>query len=145
MGRYVAKRLVLLVIIIFFVSIAAFFLVHLLPGNPSVTILGPNATAANAAASHQRMLILRGTCTCRMFAVGSAGVGISTLVFVAEAPFSTSSRFLETCPRGEGTAAVERESMGAGRSRRLPLYRQEPRCRTSFAITPCASPSRCVR
>jgi peptide/nickel transport system permease protein len=45
----VAKRAVLLVIIIFFVSIAAFFLVHLLPGNPTVTILGPDDTAQNAA------------------------------------------------------------------------------------------------
>jgi peptide/nickel transport system permease protein len=48
-GKYIAKRLVLLVIIIFFVSVAAFFLVHLLPGNPSVAILGPNDTPQNAA------------------------------------------------------------------------------------------------
>jgi peptide/nickel transport system permease protein len=53
-GKYVAKRVVLLIIIIFFVSVASFFLVHLLPGNPTVTILGPNDTAANAAAlNHQ--------------------------------------------------------------------------------------------
>lgn len=49
MGTYIAKRAVLLVIIIFFVSVAAFFLVHLLPGNPSVAILGPNDTPQNAA------------------------------------------------------------------------------------------------
>jgi peptide/nickel transport system permease protein len=48
-GRYIAKRAVLLVIIIVFVSVAAFFLVHLLPGNPSVAILGPNDTPQNAA------------------------------------------------------------------------------------------------
>jgi peptide/nickel transport system permease protein len=48
-GRYIAKRFVLLVIIIFFVSVAAFFLVHLLPGNPAVAILGPNDTPQNAA------------------------------------------------------------------------------------------------
>jgi peptide/nickel transport system permease protein len=48
-GRYIAKRLVLLVIIVFFVSVAAFFLVHLLPGNPAVAILGPNDTPQNAA------------------------------------------------------------------------------------------------
>jgi peptide/nickel transport system permease protein len=46
-GRYVAKRLVLLLIIILFVSVVSFFLVHLLPGNPTDTILGPNATAHN--------------------------------------------------------------------------------------------------
>jgi peptide/nickel transport system permease protein len=46
-GRYIGKRLALLVIIIFFVSLASFFLVHLLPGNPAITILGPNATPQN--------------------------------------------------------------------------------------------------
>jgi peptide/nickel transport system permease protein len=46
-GRYVIKRLVLLIIIILFVSIVSFFLVHLLPGNPTDTILGPNATPQN--------------------------------------------------------------------------------------------------
>ena len=49
MGRYISKRLVLLVIIILFVSVATFFLVHLLPGNPTDTILGPDATPQNAA------------------------------------------------------------------------------------------------
>ena len=49
MARYIAKRLVLLVIIILFVSVAVFFLVHLLPGNPTATILGPNATPQNVA------------------------------------------------------------------------------------------------
>jgi peptide/nickel transport system permease protein len=48
-GRYIAKRVVLLLIIIVFVSVASFFVVHLLPGNPSVTILGPNDTPQNAA------------------------------------------------------------------------------------------------
>lgn len=47
MARYITKRLVLLLIIILFVSVATFFLVHLLPGNPATTILGPNATAQN--------------------------------------------------------------------------------------------------
>ena len=49
MATYIAKRLVLLVIIIFVVSVGAFFLVHLLPGNPAVAILGPNDTPQNAA------------------------------------------------------------------------------------------------
>jgi peptide/nickel transport system permease protein len=48
-GRYIAKRVVLLIIIVFVVSVAAFFLVHLLPGNPTVAILGPNDTPQNAA------------------------------------------------------------------------------------------------
>ena len=49
MGRYIAKRLFLLLIIILFVSVASFFVVHLLPGNPTITILGPNDTPQNAA------------------------------------------------------------------------------------------------
>ncbi len=49
MVRYIAKRVFLLVIIIVFVSIATFFLVHLLPGNPATTILGPNSTPQNVA------------------------------------------------------------------------------------------------
>ena len=54
MGRYIAKRVALLVVIIFFVSIASFFLVHLLPGNPATTILGPNSTPQNVATiNHQ--------------------------------------------------------------------------------------------
>lgn len=47
MARYITKRVVLLVIIIVFVSVATFFLVHLLPGNPATTILGPNSTPQN--------------------------------------------------------------------------------------------------
>ncbi len=47
MGRYIAKRVFLLFIIILFVSVVSFFLVHLLPGNPTDTILGPNATPQN--------------------------------------------------------------------------------------------------
>jgi peptide/nickel transport system permease protein len=49
LGKYIAKRVVLLLIIILFVSVAAFFMVHLLPGNPAAAILGPNDTTQNAA------------------------------------------------------------------------------------------------
>ena len=55
MTRYIIKRLVLLVIIIIFVSIATFFLVHLLPGNPTDTILGPNATPQNVATVNRQL------------------------------------------------------------------------------------------
>jgi peptide/nickel transport system permease protein len=48
-AKYVAKRCVALVAILFFVSLGTFFLVHLLPGDPAITILGPNATAHNVA------------------------------------------------------------------------------------------------
>jgi peptide/nickel transport system permease protein len=54
-ARYIAKRLVLLIIIVIFVSIAIFFLVHLLPGNPATTILGPNSTPQNVAALNRQL------------------------------------------------------------------------------------------
>lgn len=49
MAKYVVKRCTALVAILVLVSLGAFFLVHLLPGNPAITILGPNATAQNVA------------------------------------------------------------------------------------------------
>ena len=55
MTRYIIKRLVLLAIIIVFVSIASFYLVHLLPGNPTDTILGPNATPQNVATLNRQL------------------------------------------------------------------------------------------
>lgn len=55
MARYIAKRLALLIVIILFVSVAAFFLVHLLPGDPATTILGPNATAQNVATVNKEL------------------------------------------------------------------------------------------
>ena len=54
-ARYIAKRLVLLIIIIIFVSVATFFLVHLLPGDPATTILGPNATPQNVATINREL------------------------------------------------------------------------------------------
>ena len=48
-AKYVAKRLAALIVVLFFVTLGTFFLVHLLPGKPAVTILGPNATAHNIA------------------------------------------------------------------------------------------------
>ncbi|HWE65023.1 MAG TPA: ABC transporter permease [Acidimicrobiales bacterium] len=60
MGKYIAKRVVLLIIIIFFVSVASFFLVHLLPGNPAVAILGPNDTPQNAAILNHQLGLDKG-------------------------------------------------------------------------------------
>ena len=47
--RFIAKRFVALLAIIFVISLGAFFLIHLLPGDPTITILGPNATEQNRA------------------------------------------------------------------------------------------------
>jgi len=44
MLRFAATRLLRLVVIIFLVSVGTFFVVHLLPGDPTVAILGPNDT-----------------------------------------------------------------------------------------------------
>ena len=50
MRRYLLTRLGQLVVIVFLISILTFLLVHLLPGNPVDTILGPNQTVQNRAA-----------------------------------------------------------------------------------------------
>ena len=42
--RYLMKRLVLLVGIVFVISVGSFYLIHLLPGNPATVILGFGAT-----------------------------------------------------------------------------------------------------
>jgi peptide/nickel transport system permease protein len=44
MGRYIGGRLVQLVVISILISVLVFMLVHLLPGNPTLAILGPNDT-----------------------------------------------------------------------------------------------------
>ena len=49
MGKYIGQRMVALVVILFTVSIFAFLLIHLLPGNPAVVALGTGATPQNVA------------------------------------------------------------------------------------------------
>jgi peptide/nickel transport system permease protein len=44
MARYIGARVIQLVVITFFISVLAFLLVHLLPGDPTLAILGPNDT-----------------------------------------------------------------------------------------------------
>ncbi|HTZ08134.1 MAG TPA: ABC transporter permease, partial [Acidimicrobiales bacterium] len=44
MARFVLTRLLRLVVILFLISLGTFFVVHLLPGDPTVAILGPNDT-----------------------------------------------------------------------------------------------------
>lgn len=44
MAVYVAKRFGQLIVILFVISVLTFLLVHLLPGDPTLTILGPNDT-----------------------------------------------------------------------------------------------------
>ncbi len=49
MAKYLLKRFAILCIILFLVSLGTFYLIHLAPGDPTVTILGPEDTAANRA------------------------------------------------------------------------------------------------
>ena len=49
MGRYLLRRLVQMVVVVFIITVFAFLLIHLLPGDPSVSILGPNDTPQNRA------------------------------------------------------------------------------------------------
>ncbi len=49
MAKYLLRRFVQLVVVSFIISVLVFLLVHLLPGDPSITILGPNDTAHNRA------------------------------------------------------------------------------------------------
>jgi len=50
MTRYIARRLVQLVPVLFGVSIVAFSLLHLIPGDPAAILAGPEATESDLAA-----------------------------------------------------------------------------------------------
>jgi len=50
MARYIVKRLVGMVVVIFLVLTIAFLIVRLAPGDPAALMLGPEATAEDAAA-----------------------------------------------------------------------------------------------
>ena len=55
MAKFLFKRALALIGILLLVSMGTFYLVHLLPGNPTVTILGPNDTAHNKAVLLQQL------------------------------------------------------------------------------------------
>ncbi len=55
MVKYFVRRFIQLVVVTFIISVLAFLLVHLLPGDPSVIILGPNDTAHNRAVLFQQL------------------------------------------------------------------------------------------
>ena len=44
MGKYILRRLVQMIPVLFIVSIAIFAIIHLIPGNPAEIMAGPNAT-----------------------------------------------------------------------------------------------------
>jgi peptide/nickel transport system permease protein len=49
MGKYLLRRFIQLVVVAFVISLLTFLLVHLLPGDVTTQILGPNDTKANRA------------------------------------------------------------------------------------------------
>ena len=54
MSKYVLKRLGISIVVIFLISIFAFSLVHLLPGDPAVLALGSEASESDIAAFHEK-------------------------------------------------------------------------------------------
>lgn len=55
MTRYIAKRLLQLIPTVFLVSVAIFFLLRLIPGDPALVMLGPNATPERVAQLHEAL------------------------------------------------------------------------------------------
>ncbi len=47
MFKYIIKRLLGMIVVMFFVSVVVFFFIHLLPGDPAQVIAGPEATDAD--------------------------------------------------------------------------------------------------
>jgi peptide/nickel transport system permease protein len=54
-NRYIAKRLLQLIPTVFLVTVAIFFLLRLIPGDPALVILGPNATPERVAQLHRAL------------------------------------------------------------------------------------------
>lgn len=60
MLRYLTQRLVQLVVIVFLISVLAFLLVHMLPGDPTIAILGPNDTPSARAELYRQLGLNKG-------------------------------------------------------------------------------------
>ena len=55
MGRFLVKRILSVIPVLFVVSVVVFLLVHLVPGDPAAAMLGDMATEADIAALRERM------------------------------------------------------------------------------------------
>lgn len=55
MLKYVVRRLVMLIGIIFVISVGSFYLIHLLPGDPAAVILGTGDSPANRAILYKQL------------------------------------------------------------------------------------------
>ena len=52
--RYVARRLLLMVPVALGVTVLVFFSIHMVPGSPAYTFLGPHATKTSVAAFNRQ-------------------------------------------------------------------------------------------
>ena len=55
MGRYILRRLVQMVPVLFLVSLIVFSLLHLTPGDPAISMLGEEATPESVAALREKL------------------------------------------------------------------------------------------
>src|ERR1700684_1328805 len=55
MGKYLARRFVQLIVVVFIISVLTFLLVHILPGDPTDIILGANDNPHNRALLLQQL------------------------------------------------------------------------------------------
>ena len=55
MGRFLVKRILSVIPVLFVVSVVVFLLVHLVPGAPAAAMMGDMATEADIAALRERM------------------------------------------------------------------------------------------
>ena len=72
MGRFLVKRILSVIPVLFVVSVVVFLLVHLVPGDPAAAMLGDMATEADIAALRERMGLWSGSATCSTGTSGKA-------------------------------------------------------------------------
>jgi peptide/nickel transport system permease protein len=52
---FVVRRLISLIPVLFGISLLVFFMIHLVPGDPAVTLLGSHATTTAVAELHKQL------------------------------------------------------------------------------------------
>ncbi|MGC1237897.1 MAG: ABC transporter permease [Acidimicrobiales bacterium] len=55
MARYLVRRLIMLIGVVFVITVGAFYLIHLLPGDPAAVILGTGDSPANKAKLYKQL------------------------------------------------------------------------------------------
>ena len=53
--KYLGKKLLSLIIVLFFASIVCFLIIHLIPGDPAETMAGPGSSLADIEAMRHHM------------------------------------------------------------------------------------------